>query len=83
LRKKVCPSASTDPELPDGDRSAQFAGDLIALPHDAIAAIAEIGDQDHRAAGAAFGVQRFQRVGIHSASLTQSLDIDLDATTAG
>ncbi|CCV13370.1 hypothetical protein MESS4_550043 [Mesorhizobium sp. STM 4661] len=48
-----------------GDRGSEIAGDLIALAHDTVAAVAKIGDQDRRAAGSAFGIQRFQGVRIH------------------
>ena len=51
MRKKFRPSASTEPEAPErnrlGDRLAELAGDLVALLDDAVAAVAEIGDQ-HR-----------------------------------
>jgi hypothetical protein len=46
------------PKCPS-DRGSEIAGDLIALTHDAIAAITEIGDEDRRAAGTSFGIQSF------------------------
>ena len=57
MRKKFRPSASTEPEAPErkppGDRLAELAGDLVAFLDDAVAAVAEIGDEDRGAALAA------------------------------
>ncbi len=48
-----------------GDRGPQITRHMVALAHDAVTAVAKVGDKHRRAAGAAFGVQCLEDVGVH------------------
>jgi len=74
LRKKLWPSHSKVPDLPERKRAndllPQFARQLVTFDHQSVAAIAEIGDEYRCLARTARGIQFLQVQRVHQPSLS-------------